>query len=357
MSGRLPLTLLIFVPVAIAAGCATPEARVPVATLSLEADLPGAEAACFEVVLPGPDDAPSAPRAYCGSVTAGHLAFEVVAPCDPLAPPRAVVRLTDATAAGHLLDPCGPEGCSLALDCDGPPVALRLAFADDDTGVDWVATQVALPDVWLGATLTTCRDAQPFTLLTDEPDGPRRATALVGLAAAAESDALGLALSEPRITCADGARCALSLTEERGRATAVCSDGSAIDYLVSSGTESIDDAWVGRYLTLALDLQDLLDAGHRDCHLDHAATASIGALALGPADTWPAARYQAPLIDVRGAVACTDVSFDDYGHEDPAILAIDFLRGSALSPAEGTWSDLPAPCVRVTGGILTNTCR
>jgi len=351
-----PISLI---ALAVLVGCAVDDARPPMATVLLKAGLPGAESACFEVGFAhGPDDASVELRTHCAPVVAGLLELRVTTPCDRRAPaPRAVVRLSDAIAVGHLLDPCAPHGCSSALDCDGPAAELRLAFADDATDVDWVDTQIAMPDLWLGATLATCQDATPIALLVDEPDGPKRATAIVGLSAAAQSETLELALAEPLITCGDDIRCALHLDEERGRAIATCSDGSTVDYQVFSGAESIDDAWSRRYLNIAIDLQDLIDAGHADCRLDHASTASLGPLARGPGDAWPVASYHAPLLDAEGSVTCVAVSFDDYGKEDPSLLSIDFLRGPGLSPAAGLWSEVPSLCVSVAHGILTNTCR
>lgn len=327
------------------------------AALALEALLPGAGSACFEVVFPATADAGPELHTRCGPVVHGALAFELTAPCDPSAPSaRAIVRTSGVTGGGHLVDPC-VGGCAVAIVCGGPPVALRLAFADDATGADWVDTQVAMPGLWLGASLTTCRDAVPIALLVDEPDGPRRSTAVVGLSAAAESEAIELTLAEPLVTCGDGTRCALPLEQERGHATAACSDGSAVDYQVFSGAESIDDAWYKRYLNVAIDLQDLIDAGHADCRLDHASTASLGPLALGPGDAWPVAVTHAPLLDADGAVACVAASFDDHREEDPSHLAIDFLRGPGLSPAAGGWSEVPPLCVSLSEGILANDCR
>ena len=79
---------------------------------------------------------------------------------------------------------------------------------------------------------------------------------------------------------------------------------------------------------------------------------------MGPHATYPVASFHGTLIDEDGELACFSVNFDDYGDEDAALLSIGYLRGTALSPAAGAWTDeVPALCVQSNAEGLTSRCR
>lgn len=338
------------------------------ATLALRAGIPTGNAeACFEV---GFGQRPI--REVCGAVVDGRFEADVSIACDPsVANVRTTLRL-DRVDGGRisdtpLVEPCGEAGCAFDIGCGTGPTDVALAYVDDDTHADFTSTQVVTTSGAFGARFSTCdSDGEPWLLLNGA-DGVRHATALIAFSGAVELSSSKVVLAaDPLVTCGDGLRCSLPLPslagepdQLYGKATATCSDGSSVAYAVFAGSESYYPGydWVVRHLNFAIDLDDLMAAGHVDCKVNHAATVSAGPLDLGPADAHPVASTHAPLIDADGDIACADVAFDDYYNEDNELLAVDFVRGWNLAPVVGdSWRFVPELCNSFDGTSVTSTC-
>jgi len=363
---RNPLVATIVLVCVACASCGTESEVGQTATLSLRAAVPYlAGEICFEV---GFGERPV--RELCGPIVDGRFAAEVSLACDPsVATVRTTLRVGELTGTSfddsrQLASPCAPDGCALDVGCGTGPTEVALVLADDDTHADWTSTQVATGSGWFGARFATCGNDEPLLLLTSGGD-VRRATAVLGFGAFGPRASSEVRASTPVVACGADVRCPLPLPalaadpEPRSwRGGATCSDGSALRYAVYTGTEATEDPadWSSFYLNVAIDLQDLIDAGHVDCRITHAATLSDGSLMLGRADAHPVASTHAQLLDADGAIACASVSFDDYGDEDPELLGVDFVRGWNLAPLGGAWRFVPALCNRFDGAALTPAC-
>jgi len=337
------------------------------AILELEVRAPLADAVCARFTFgsaAGPATEPT-----CDATTEGRALLSAEEACPEGASSLRVI-VADVAAmsdpshgSGAWADPCGRTGCALEVPCDGATTRARFDLANERTFMDWVATTVALPDLFLGAKATTCRDGEPLALLQDADGAPRRATAALAFGAAilAPTAAPGdpaapeLAFATPAITCAGGVRCELPATAHGVPLTATCSDGHTVDYHLYAGVVPDTVDTLELYANLAVDLQDLQDAGQGDCALAHAATATVAPLDLDPRDAYPVVRWSLPLLDHVGAIDCHDVTFDDYGHEDASVLGLTHLLGDAIDRMDGERRS-PAPCHRWDGAHLTSTC-
>jgi len=350
---------------ALATSCTAEPDRPWVATLSLSAAFPYIKEACFEVAF-----ARGAVRELCGEVVDGRFLVETSVACDPaVATVRTTLRLARASRPYEedvvLADPCGTDGCALDIGCGTGPTEVTLTYADDATNADWTSTHVATSSGWFGARFATCDDETDPIILLKGPDGVRRETAVLGFVVATElASPVVVLAATPVITCGGDVHCRLPLYlvtapdgGGHGTVEATCSDGSTVAYHVYAGEQDLNVTdLVERYLSVAIRIADLIDAGHVDCRLTYATTLSDGPLALGPADAHPVASTHAPLIDADGAIACGSASFDDYGGEDPALLSVDFVRGWNLAPLGEAWRFVPELCNSFDGATLTSDC-
>jgi len=71
---------------------------------------------------------------------------------------------------------------------------------------------------------------------------------------------------------------------------------------------------------------------------------------------YPVLATHAPLLDEDGASVCAVASTDDYTNEDPAILAVEFLRCWNLAPLGETWRGFLPLCVSFNGAEVTSVC-
>ncbi len=350
--------------------CAEREAPVT-ATIALRADLPGASTACFRMEF---RDAPSevgdargalsAVKMLCGVVDErGVFAAQTEVACDGNSANSKAwragssskrVRVNFGTAqtdwSGDWADPCGATGCEVDLTCGGA-TELDFVMANEETRADWTNTQVAMRDGWFGAKLQTCNEDEPLVI------GGRDRVAVFAFTGATIGDTQ-LSLAVPQIVCEGGTTCVLAYDEGDAYIDATCSDGSVVPVRSYIGIESTFAVeFTTRYANLLVDLADLIDNGNTRCELRHAATVSDGPLALGPHMTYPVASVHAQLIDDDGELECIYANFDDYGREDDGLLSIGHLRGEALAPGDGAWSDeVPSLCYTSTDAGLTSRC-
>jgi len=319
--------------------------------------------ACYEAGFPNGDL-----HELCGPVG------EISVACDPrLGNVRVTLRRTRSVDERQydlvVADPCGQAGCALDVGCDTGPTEVLFALANDRTGADWTDSHVALSAGSAGAKFRTCvDDGEPLRLLQTTPDGPRHATALLHFVAAiARQYPATVFAAAPVVSCANNVRCDLALAdssegnppdETPSLRQASCTDGTSLSYKVFHGSEP--HPWSAnhesRYLTIAINLDDLADQGHVDCQVTHAATLAAAPIALGAADVFPVLATYGPLLDADGAIICTELSTDDYTYEDPAILGVEFMRGWNLAPLGETWRGVLPLCTSFDGAAVTSLC-